>query len=704
MSEIPSDHQLEQDGSPATDPSGDLGWQKLASDSQQWPADHEGLQSLKGHVDRLLGERGLVAQADVASESIPSSQDDSGPVETPRSTDGWNTDVGVEADNSITPIAPLDLHLDELFLDDEDEQPYVSPLNALDPRLARTLGALTNEKNMYLVRGIEERVAQNYEKYAEGKPDETWGSIVAIRQLIGINGHNAEQQLLEKSPETIRALSEQLGKFMQIIEDADEKDRTKVAWNLGFVMVPFAAAYDEKLFDYSMVDVVIGYAKEAAKDQNSTSNVGLAVEIAGKSQDSHCIRDYLDYYHELDTSPDNDLGNYRKRSGLLRSYFMSHGLDAQRVQGFRQNVFPLIDQHDPEVEGVDATNSWPMEYGGFGISDFTIHSLVSEVNPKNTRDLIQAYREVPTSDFARFEQNRKDAAELMGALWRGRDWIHDEVPGVHNVVTAMLDYYETQDNKDVRQEKQAAITEAIGGIPTNYRHIIGDYCFDLENYKKPVKKLVGETYGTSRSSEETEPAVEVLRRLVENTGQTTLEKPHTEDEQLNSLLEQLQVHPNKRTGEVHVRWGQVGQLVAYTNALLQARQGELGMRPSMVRALAYIDKMATYAMRGVSDKDWRELPYDPRFKEIVKFRDLTSGSDKFDPQSFEAYWQHFTRIPNWPDGVQEAYKKLSERILGQVNKMAREYNSSQYTSYMSDSLWSGNLSHELIGLVDPRSR
>lgn len=700
MSEKPLDQQLNQDGSPATDSSGDLGWQKLASDSQQWPSDHEGLQALKGHVDRLLGEKGLAAQVAIAPGSTTDNQQ-------PEQIDGWKTVEGVAADNANKAVVPSEGFESDIFgFDDDDEPPYVSPLESIDPGLASKLATLTNNSNVLEVRSLEKKVAENYSDYADGKPDETWSQIVAIRKLIGTNGHDAEQQLLDKSPETIQALSKHIEKFTGIIQEASDQDRKTVAWNLSLIMVPFAGAYDEKLFGDSIVDSIVDYARQSALDQSATSNIGEAIAIAGKSGTSDRIPVYLDYYQELASSSDNNLGfgYYRTRSSHLRNYSISHGLDEQRVQGFRQNVFPLIEQGDPEAKDIGAVNSWQIEYGRFGISDFTIHCLVSEVNPKNTRDLIQAYREVPTSDFAKFEQNRKDAAELIGALWSGRDWIHDEVPGVHAVLATMLDYYDTRDSEDIHQEKQAAILEAIAKIPSGYQPIIGDYCFDLENYEKPVKKFVGETYTTSRRSEETEPAVEVLRRLVENTSQTTLEKPHTEDEQLNSLLEQLQVHPNERTGEVYVRWGQVGQIVAYANGLLQARQGEIGMRPSMVRALAYIDKMATYAMRGISDKDWRELPFDPHFKEIAKFRDLTSSSDRFDAQSFEEFWQHITRMPNWPDGVQDVYQKLSARILGQVNKMARTYNANQYTSYMSESLWSGNLTHELVGLVDRRSR
>lgn len=594
----------------------------------------------------------------------------------------------------------LDIPLDIIDL---YEPAYVSPLDSIDPELAGKLDAYADGDYDLIVRELKEIIAKDPEKYKVDKTDEAWRQIVEIRKLIGGNGHNAEQQLLKKSAETINALSKQMNKFVKIIEQTDEADREEVVWNLGFVMVPFAAAYDERLFNDVMVDKIVEYAQQSAHDLNASWDVGGAIEVVKKNHDPNCLPIYLDYYQELESSPNNDLGNYRTRSELLRHYFNSHGLDVGRVQGFRQNVFPLIDQQDPEVEKLGSTNSWPMDFGGFGISDYRIHCLVSEVNPKNTRDLIQAYREIPTSDFVKFEQNRKDAAELMYTLWEGRDWIHDEVPGVHSVLSAMLNYYETRSNKDVREEKKTAILQAIANkIPSGYQPIIGDYCFDLDNYEKLVKKMNGETYYTSIISEETEPAIDVLRRLVENTRQTTLEKPHTEDEQLNSLLEQLRVSPNEHTGAVHVSWRQVGELVAYTNQLLQSKQGEIGLRPSMVQALAYIDKMATYAMRGVSDRDWRELPYDPHFKDIVKFRELTSSADRFHEYSFEVFWQSFTHIPNWPDGVQDAYRKLSQRVLTQVNKMAKSYNSNRYTAYMTESLWSGNLNHELIGLTDTR--
>ncbi len=585
---------------------------------------------------------------------------------------------------------------------DFDEPTYVSPLGKIDPILDAKLDAFDDNDNDLVVRRLKRRIANDYDKYSKDKTDETWRQIVEIRKLTSTNGDNAEQQLLTKTPETIRALSEQLHKFTQIIEVADDAYRKNLAWNLEPVMVPFVVAYDEQIFDDVTVDKIVEYARQAVEDQYSASNVGQAIEIIGKSADPNCLAVYLDYYYELEADPSNDLGNCSTRSGLLMRYFASHGIDETRVRGFRQNVFPLIDQQDPEVERLDRGNSWPMEFGGFALSDYRIHCLVSEVNPKNVRDLIQAYREIPTSDFAKFEQNRKDAAELMYTLWEGRDWIHDEVPGVHAVLSAMLDYYKTRNDENVHDEKKAAILRAIDKVPTNYQGIIGDYCFDLENYEKPVNKRIGETYSASARSDETEPAIDVLRRLVENTRQTNLEKPHTDDDKLNSLLEQLWVSPNEHTGKVHVSWRQVGNLVAYTNELLQSRQGEIGLRPSMVQALAYIDKMATYAMRGVSDKDWRELPFDPHFKEIVKFRDLTSSADPFSEHSFEAFWQNFIRIPNWPDGVEDAYKKLSQRILVQAGKMAQRYNSNKYTAYMTDSLWSGNLNHELIGLTDTR--
>jgi hypothetical protein len=494
------------------------------------------------------------------------------------------------------------------------------------------------------------------------------------------------------------------------------------------VVESLARSFDAKLFSDEMIDEIVRRIRESAdfkeKKSYESSNgetrsydqfpmfsaLETAIEIVNLSQDPNCLPVFLDYWRELKSSPDDKIGRWQEKSDLLRNYFRSHGLDAKRVEGFRANVFPLIEANDSEVDGmVDATNAFPMHYGGFGVSDYNMHCLVSEVSPRYTAELIQAYREIPTSSFSRFEQNRQDAAALMGALWRGRDWIHDELPGIHDVVSAMLDYYESRDDETARAEKEAALLRVIAEKP--YAGLIGDFSLDLANYEKPIKKRVGR-YNDGKVLEETEPAIDVLRRIVKNTEQVTLEKPHTEDEGLNALLEQLDVRPNERTGEVHVNWNQVGELVRYTNDLLRTRQGQIGMRPSMIAALAYIEKIATYSMRGVGRKDWQELPYDPHFKEICRFRELVSSADGYSENDFENFWNGFSRVPYPEEGysrlapdytvLREHYRRLQTRTLRKIDGLAKMYISNPHTAYLTGALWSGNLNHEIVGLVDER--
>ena len=54
-------------------------------------------------------------------------------------------------------------------------------------------------------------------------------------------------------------------------------------------------------------------------------------------------------------------------------------------------------------------NIWGMRKGNFGVADFTTHCYAVKINPPNLNNLIMIAKEVPTTDSARFEQNRIDA-------------------------------------------------------------------------------------------------------------------------------------------------------------------------------------------------------------------------------------------------------------------------------------------------------
>ena len=124
----------------------------------------------------------------------------------------------------------------------------------------------------------------------------------------------------------------------------------------------------------------------------------------------------------------------------------------------------------------------------------------------------------------------------------------------------------------------------------------------------------------------------------------------------------------------------------------------------MIKALSYIERMATAAMRGISKKDYRELPFDPGFKEIVRFNELTASGKAYSEEGFEQFWSgfvsDFSKI--WEDNPSEGYVVLSRRVTARLHELAQQYKAEGKPRAMIDSLWSGNLSHELIGLVDSR--
>ena len=131
--------------------------------------------------------------------------------------------------------------------------------------------------------------------------------------------------------------------------------------------------------------------------------------------------------------------------------------------------------------------------------------------------------------------------------------------------------------------------------------------------------------------------VDALRRLVKNTDPKMLEKPEIEDERLNSLIQNMYLSINKQSGEAYVDFKEVGKVARRMNELLKERQGKTGIKPSEVKTVAFVERIATFAMRGINEKDRQELPFDTDFKEICRFAELTSQSGKHDESDFGVF-------------------------------------------------------------------
>jgi hypothetical protein len=390
----------------------------------------------------------------------------------------------------------------------------------------------------------------------------------------------------------------------------------------------------------------------------------------------------------------------------LEEYARHHPIDDKRVAAYIENVAPLVDNKNSEVKRLwdDPNNHYGFTRGGsfegdcFGTGDFCIHALTSEINPTSMQELLLALRDASSDNYAAYEQNRNDAYELEGTVIDSRRFIHGEEPGEHEILASMLRFYDTKDSKEEHakaKDELRAIQKKYDG--EGYCYGIGERIFDLDNYEQEDEQREINGFPTGRK----EKVVEALRRLVENTDPKLLEKPKTIDIQLNTLIQNMHLDLNKQSGETYVDFNEVGKVVKRMNELLKECQGKTGIKPSEVKTVAFVERIATFAMRGISEKDRQELPFDPVFKEICRFAELTSQSDKYNESDFESFWKKFSWIRDFDnkDEITEHFQMLSSRRLAQLRGLPEK---TPFLKRKAEALWSGNLNNELLRLVDKK--
>ncbi len=418
-----------------------------------------------------------------------------------------------------------------------------------------------------------------------------------------------------------------------------------------------------------------------------------------------------------------DLQNYKEKTAPLvgeiaaglekgewqnvKRFVWQYGMAEETMLGLKDQIVPMV--RGREREDIESLKRWwsgeALLRGEERLLDFEVGCLTSRVCPEKMNELLMEYRNLPTGDFQKLEQNRIDALAIERIVIDDHGFIHDEAPLTHRILTAMVDYYDAQSTSRAEMaeaELRKVIAETQVGL--GYAAIADRYgelekrVFDLANYDK---KIEGEVRDDEHVVYYDETVIDILRRLVANTKRDELEIPQTEDETLNKLLSQVRAREDRETGEMRADWRETSLLVAYMNKVLLESQDKIGIKPAVVKAVAYTERMATFAMREITQQDWKELPYDPGFKEMVKFRELTGRTGEFSEGGFEDFWRGFGRLGKEPEveEIKQGYERLQERILGQLNGLAKQYSWNGKLEYVG-ALWSGNLAHELIGLTE----
>ena len=538
-----------------------------------------------------------------------------------------------------------------------------------------------------LMRGL--MTQENVEEAVDGYSDENLAKMAA---MLNVNDSVAGMKgILQKRPDEIDRMFDDFGQWEAKFTQAKEN-----RWRYGQILGTFVRYYDERKVDTESLERVGEMMLEKENDPQALYELETVVTSALRGAGLKEMANYLPFWDELRQEPENERLENLSNGQIVGKYFRNHGMDAEKERGARENVFPNLEKGEPETEVIRmASNSWGMEYGDYGIADWACQCLVSEVSPKNTCDLLLGMRELPTVDRYKFEQNRMDALALQDTVIGSRDFIHDERPGVHELLETMLDYYDSR-NEETHFAKKIAledvIAERMNSADRGYYDRLPERAMDLGNYEKIVQRQV---YG----KEYNETAAEILRRLVKNTDQEMTLPPATKDEYLNGLMANTELYQSPRTMEITADIKQVGELLGYMNQQLQGLQGNLGMWPSMMKAVAWTERVATYAMRGISAKEWRELPWDANFREIIKFQNFTMCKEKFNEDEFEEFWQKMRSVAaeDYPKNVEKGYTMLQLRVAEQMGRLGGDY-VKQGMSRRATALRSGNLVHELIML------
>ncbi len=536
-----------------------------------------------------------------------------------------------------------------------------------------------------------------------------------IYSNLGANNDLAVKALVKANTDQINMIKSDIDEFAEFFDSLPSEKRKKLKGQIGNVLVSYVDTYDEVFSTRKLREDIFKRLENIENPfYNEMREVADSIEIAKQSGSDKYFAEFYDYYMELKNSDTDTLDNpkggnaHEKRSMIFRSYCRNHGLNDETVDGFRESLFPAIDAGDPEMEPLlIPSNSWGTSIGEYGIADFIVAAKVSRVTPRNTRDIMQINRLIPTGDYTKYEQNRRDAIALVGTFWTDRSFIHDERPGLNKLYTAMTDMYDAYKSNDgTYEEKRKKLQNYINEVNEHesfyqWAGFKGDLVLDIDNYDKKISRTVND----SMASEDYDmKAIDIIRRLRNNSEVSLLERPVTGNDELDKILSDIYIHPNKADGTVNVDFKETCQLVAKMNQILKDSQGKIGMQPSMVHALSFTEKVTTFAMRNLSKNDYKELPFDPGFKEIVRFLELTSSPSVYSESGFERFYQGFINdcSKSWNMDEEPDYSKTVMHEMSNVANLAKQYRDEGKSSYMIDSLWSGNLVHELIGLSDSK--
>lgn len=411
------------------------------------------------------------------------------------------------------------------------------------------------------------------------------------------------------------------------------------------------------------------------KDELDKNFMSGATQSGLYSNNPDQIKLMLQIYKEVANYFDRDIG--AKFAEAISSYTRNHDLTAEKLRGLIDRLLPAMQNNDPQVEILlKSGNIWGMRRGDFGVGDYLCHAYASQVSSENLNELLLAAREVPATSLAKLEQNRLDGLIMAKPFGILRDCIHDQRPYVNELITSMLHYYDTNDKSQLEQV-----------IPK------ADYFNSAERIQLLFNKEKYEMEVEERNKTRTKvKSIDILRRLAENTKPALDAPPTTADEELKQKLQALE---QEKVNGVLTNKEIFADAINYINQQLSTMMEEkvIGIEPNHIMAISWLERQATELLRNISFEDQRGAYKQDWFISLLKFQELI-GSPQYNEQEFQNYIQSLISA----NSPLEAYKLIGRHILENIKALAVLYKQKGRTDV--GALWSGNLTHELVGLID----
>lgn len=429
------------------------------------------------------------------------------------------------------------------------------------------------------------------------------------------------------------------------------------------------------LFDATL-PVYAAFYESAAKDNETDSYKKIFVEqcrIAQCPVAIEAVGTVIEYALEEDPS----IG--AKLVDMYVRFSRGKTIDAKMAEGFAVNVSSKIKSNDPSLEIAYNPLAYANKKGDYGAADFLLQSLSTTATPEGIHNLLSILRDVPSTNLSVLESNRKDAIRIEDFFRPLRIAIHDQRPGVNKVLAAMLAFYDNGDSSKLITAMHSS------GIFADKDYSHWDDMFNIGSYEHEVSP------DSENDNSNHLLVVDILRRLEKNTRPRSDKPPISPDDQLNILLDAIYATDG------HDLRAKTLKATIYLNELLSEmyRDNTVGIDPTIIECVSWLQQKQYQVMQDLSYEDQIKASEKVWLIDFLRSHELTHNID-FNEEDFDNF---IDSLANRND--KSVYISISRRILTQVQKLADKYAAIGKKDWV-DSLWSGNLTHELIGLVDCR--